>query len=173
MTQRRDESPPRGVRLGFRHADAGIGDETAQSGLHCVGYSQERQAARDVVEGRDSALAMPNLKAAMTAAWGWERFGNTLLIWLVQWRNGSVGSRARFSLRLWFHHKDGSAFARESTFSYATSEKRKAVSIEEEGDPPAAIHTCDWVACDCAAACAYKEYRRSEPLRLRGKSVIQ
>ena len=36
---------------GFRHVDAGIGDETAKPGIHGVGDSQERHAARDCVEG--------------------------------------------------------------------------------------------------------------------------
>ena len=119
---------------GFRHVDAGVGDETAQPGLHRVWDSQERQIARDGVEGAGFALATPKLKAARTAACGLDRFGNMLLIWLVQWRNG-IGWRAGgSSLGLLFSPQGwGGVLARESTFSYTPPEKCKAVSIKGEG----------------------------------------
>ena len=49
------------------------------------------------LSARDFALAMPNLNAARTSACGLEKFVNTLLIRLVEWRSG-FGWRAGGSL---------------------------------------------------------------------------
>ena len=85
------------------------------------------------LRARDSALATPNLNAARTAAWDLMIFWNTLLIWLVQWRNG-FGWRAGGSSFGAFvvHRKDGALSPASQPF-YTPPEKRKAVSIKEEG----------------------------------------
>ena len=77
-----------GALAGFRHVDAGIGDETDEPGLDRVWDSQERQAAGDGVEGAGFGIGDAKSERRETSAWGLERFGNMLLIWLVRWRNG-------------------------------------------------------------------------------------
>ena len=57
--------------------------------------------------GRDSALATPNLKAAMTEGWGLDMFWNTLLICLVRWYNGFGWLTGGPSLRVCYRQKDG------------------------------------------------------------------
>ena len=83
---------------GFRYVDAGIGDETAQPGLKSVSGIPKNVRLRDGVERGDFALATPKLKAARTSACGLPRFGNTLLIWLVQRHNGIGWLTGGFSL---------------------------------------------------------------------------
>ena len=51
LSRRGANRAPREVFAGFRHVDAGIGDETAKPSLARVGDSQERQAAGDLIEG--------------------------------------------------------------------------------------------------------------------------
>ena len=53
---KRSISAGREALAGFRHVDAGIGDETADPGLDSVWDSQERQAAGDCVEGAGFGL---------------------------------------------------------------------------------------------------------------------
>ena len=108
LSRRGANHAPGEVFAGFRHVDAGIGDETAQPRLDSVWDSQERQSAGDGVEWAGFGLAMPKLNAARTSACGLERFGNMLLIWFVQWHNG-FGWRAGGSFFAAFiiHHKDG------------------------------------------------------------------
>ena len=59
------------------------------------------------LRAQDFALAMPKLNAARTVACGLDRFGNTLLIWLVQWYNGIGWLTGGSSFGAFDHHKDG------------------------------------------------------------------
>ena len=64
---------PGEVLSGFRHVYAEIGDETAKPGLHRVGDSQERQAARDGVDGI-GWLTGGSSFAALFSPQGWSAF---------------------------------------------------------------------------------------------------
>ena len=122
---------PGEVFAGFRHVDAGVGDETAQPGLDRVGDSQERKAAGDLVEG--AGFRLGDAKTEGGEDFGLrlgDRFGNMLLIWFVQWCNGIGWLTGGSSLGLLFSPQGWGAFARESTFSYTPTEKCKAVSNE-------------------------------------------
>ena len=102
------------VLAGFRHVDAGIGDETAQPGLHGVGDSHERHAARDGVEGAGFRLGYA--KAEGGEDFGSLRFGSALLIWLVQWYNGFGWLTSGSSLRVCYRHKDGALSSASQPF---------------------------------------------------------
>ena len=121
---------PGEIFAGFRHVDAGVGDETAQPGLHGVGDSQERQAARDLVEG--AGFRLGDAKTERREDCGL-RLGQVrehafdLVGPVVQWHRLAHG---RLLLRGFCSPQGWSAFARESTFSYTPSEKCKAVSNE-------------------------------------------
>ena len=59
-------------------------------------------------------------RAARTAAFGLDRFGNTLLIWLVQWRNGFGWLTGGSSSRVCYRHKDGAPSPASQPFLYAS-----------------------------------------------------